>query len=81
VKHFKDIQYTPLLTYGEMLLQNEYEMSCYNLDAAHVASQQQLFELHQQARPYPCCCCFCCSSMRNSVHQFHLSAGTLIVAR
>lgn len=48
VKHFKDIQYTPTLTYGEMLLQNEYEMSCYNLDNADVASQQQLFELHQQ---------------------------------
>ena len=38
------------VTYGEMLLQNEYEMSCYNLDAADVASQQQLFQLHQQAR-------------------------------
>ncbi len=48
VKHFKDIRYTPTLTYGEMLLQNEYEMSCYNLDNAHVPSQQQLFELHQQ---------------------------------
>ncbi|EIE22621.1 hypothetical protein COCSUDRAFT_53607 [Coccomyxa subellipsoidea C-169] len=48
VKHFKDIRYTPTLTYGEMLLQNEYEMSCYNLDSAHVPSQQQLFQLHQQ---------------------------------
>ncbi|CAL8470617.1 g10159 [Coccomyxa elongata] len=48
VKHFKDIRYTATLTYGEMLLQNEYEMSCYNLDNAHVPSQQQLFELHQQ---------------------------------
>lgn len=50
VKHFKDIQYTPTLSYGEMLLQNEYEMSCYNLDNADVASQQQLFELHQKVR-------------------------------
>lgn len=48
MKHFKDIRYTPTLTYGEMLLQNEYEMSCYNLDSAHVPSQQQLFQLHQQ---------------------------------
>ena len=27
VKHFKDIQYSPGVTYGEMFLQNEYEMS------------------------------------------------------
>lgn len=27
VKHFKDIQYAPGVTYGEMFLQNEYEMS------------------------------------------------------
>lgn len=26
-KHFKDIQYAPGVTYGEMFLQNEYEMS------------------------------------------------------
>ena len=32
MKHFRDIRYTPSgLTYGEMFLQNEYEMSVYNL--------------------------------------------------
>ena len=48
VKHFKDIQYTPFLTYGELLLQNEYEMSCYNMDQAEVATQQQMFKLHEE---------------------------------
>jgi glycyl-tRNA synthetase alpha subunit len=48
VKHFKDIQYTPSLTYGELLLQNEYEMSCYNMDQAEVATQQQMFKLHEE---------------------------------
>ena len=51
VTHFRDIRYTAGLTYGEMLLQNEYEMSCYNLDHADVAAQRQLFTLFQQARP------------------------------
>lgn len=49
--HFRDIRYTAGLTYGEMLLQSEYEMSCYNLDRADVAAQRQLFALFQQARP------------------------------
>ena len=49
--HFRDIRYTAGLTYGEMLLQNEYEMSCYNLDRADVASQRQLFSLFEQAGP------------------------------
>lgn len=51
VKHFKDIQYTPSLTYGELLLQNEYEMSCYNMDQADVAIQQQMFKLHEEVWP------------------------------
>ena len=53
VAHFRDIRYTAGVTYGEMLLQNEYEMSCYNLDAADIATQQQLFQLHQQVMPEP----------------------------
>ncbi|KAK9839286.1 hypothetical protein WJX81_005719 [Elliptochloris bilobata] len=48
VTHFRDIRFTAGLTYGEMLLQNEYEMSCYNMDRADVASQRQLFTLFQQ---------------------------------
>ena len=50
VKHFKDIRYTPSLSYGELLLQNEYEMSCYNMDQADVATQQQMFKLHEEVR-------------------------------
>jgi len=53
VTHFRDIRYTAGLTYGEMLLQNEYEMSCYNLERADVASQRQLYALYEQARPRP----------------------------
>lgn len=48
MKHFKDIQYTSSLTYGELLLQNEYEMSSYNMDQADVATQQQMFKLHEE---------------------------------
>lgn len=32
--------YAPGVTYGEMFYQNEYEMSCYNLDEADVAGQR-----------------------------------------
>lgn len=45
VKHFKDIRYTDTVTYGELFLQNEYEMSCYNLEEADVAEQRQRFAL------------------------------------
>ena len=48
VQHFKDIRYTPSMTYGELFMQNEYEMSCYNLDEANVEGQRQRFELYQQ---------------------------------
>ena len=51
VQHFKDIQYTPSMTYGELFMQNEYEMSCYNLDEANVEGQRQRFHLYQQV----CC--------------------------
>jgi glycyl-tRNA synthetase len=43
VNHFKDIQYNPSMTYGEMFLQNEYEMSVYNLDEADVEDQRERF--------------------------------------
>jgi len=45
VDHFKDIRYNDHLTYGDMFLQNEYEMSCYNMDLASVEDQRQRFEL------------------------------------
>ncbi|PRW56476.1 Glycine-tRNA ligase chloroplastic mitochondrial [Chlorella sorokiniana] len=47
-KHFKDIQYAPGVTYGEMFLQNEYEMSVYNLDEADVEGQRKRFELYDE---------------------------------
>ena len=49
VSHFKDIQYTSTMTYGELFLQNEYEMSCYNLDEADVEGQRKRFDLYNQA--------------------------------
>ncbi len=41
-------RYAPGVTYGEMFLQNEYEMSCYNLDEADVEGQRQRFELYDK---------------------------------
>ena len=51
VQHFKDIQYTPSITYGELFMQNEYEMSCFNMDEANVEGQRQRFELYKQVQP------------------------------
>ncbi|KXZ51509.1 hypothetical protein GPECTOR_12g472 [Gonium pectorale] len=48
VTNFKDIRYAPGVTYGEMFYQNEYEMSCYNLDEADVAGQRARFELYDK---------------------------------
>eukprot|EP00238_Polyblepharides_amylifera_P012515 CAMPEP_0196584758 /NCGR_PEP_ID=MMETSP1081-20130531/48359_1 /TAXON_ID=36882 /ORGANISM="Pyramimonas amylifera, Strain CCMP720" /LENGTH=966 /DNA_ID=CAMNT_0041906085 /DNA_START=496 /DNA_END=3396 /DNA_ORIENTATION=- len=45
VKHFKDIRYSDNLTYGELFLQNEYEMSCFNMDEASVQSHRMAFDL------------------------------------
>ncbi len=49
--HFKDIRYTDNITYGEMFMQNEYEMGRYNLDEADVATQRMRFELYKQVQP------------------------------
>lgn len=35
------------MTYGELFLQNEYEMSCYNLDEADVGEQRARFALFE----------------------------------
>ena len=37
----------PPVTYGEMLLQSEYEWSVFNLDSADVPSQRAAFDLHK----------------------------------
>ncbi|MDE9367219.1 glycine--tRNA ligase [Luteipulveratus sp. YIM 133132] len=44
VTHFKDMQYAPGITYGEVFGQVEYEMSRYYLDDADVGANQDLFE-------------------------------------
>lgn len=45
VDHFKDIRYNDSLTYGEMRLQDEYEMSVFNMDIASVENQRLRFDL------------------------------------
>ena len=43
VDHFKKIRYAPGITYGELFLENEREMSAYNLEHADLARAQALF--------------------------------------
>jgi glycyl-tRNA synthetase len=44
--HFKEIEYAPGISYGEVFGQSEYEMSRYYLDDADVAANRQLLELY-----------------------------------
>ncbi|GMH40665.1 hypothetical protein BSKO_08569 [Bryopsis sp. KO-2023] len=48
VDHFKKIRYNQHLTYGELFLQNEFEMSKYNLEEAVVESQWKRFQLYEE---------------------------------
>lgn len=45
VDHFKDIAYNDAMSYGEMRMQEEYEMSVFNLDVASVETHRTRFEL------------------------------------
>lgn len=47
VDHFKKIAFAPGLTYDEVLGQNEYEMSVYNLDEADTDRVAQLFNIYE----------------------------------
>ncbi len=47
VKHFKKISFASGITYEEVLGQNEYEMSVYNLDEADVERVTQLFDIYE----------------------------------
>ncbi|WOK97149.1 glycine--tRNA ligase, chloroplastic/mitochondrial 2 isoform X1 [Canna indica] len=44
VNHFKKIQYADGITYGELFLENEKEMSAYYLEHANISHIQQCFE-------------------------------------
>ena len=44
--HFKEIEYAPGISYGEVFGQTEYEMSRYYLDDADVAANRQLLEIY-----------------------------------
>ena len=41
-------RYTDTITYGEMFLQNEFEMSTFNMDLANIESQRKRFELYDE---------------------------------
>jgi glycyl-tRNA synthetase len=46
VAHFRDIAFSPNVSYGEAFGQAEYEMSRYYLDEADLAVNRQLLDLH-----------------------------------
>lgn len=45
--HFKDIIFSPGLTYGDIFAESEREMSIYNLDVADIARNSQMFDLYE----------------------------------
>lgn len=45
--HFKDIIFAPGLTYGDIFMQNEIEMSRYNMDEADIDRNKQLFDIYE----------------------------------
>lgn len=51
--HFKDIRYNGNVSYGELFLQNEHEMSVFNLEEADTSVLRQHFALYEQVRPPP----------------------------
>lgn len=57
VDHFKDIRFAEGVTYGELFLQNEYEMSVFNLEAATTGSLRQHFSLFEQVQLPRFLCC------------------------
>ncbi|WP_038105959.1 glycine--tRNA ligase [Tropheryma whipplei] len=46
VSHFKDIEYSKNISYGELFAQNEREMSAYYLEKANIERNKQLFEIY-----------------------------------
>lgn len=46
--HFKDIIFAPGITYGDVFMQNEIEMSQYNMDAADVDRNKQMFQIYEE---------------------------------
>lgn len=48
VSHFKDIAYSPSVTYGELFLENEREMSAFNLEHADTERVRRRFDLYDE---------------------------------
>lgn len=76
VDHFKDIQFAQGVTYGELFLQNEYEMSVYNLEAATTDSLRQHFALYEQVRP-PLLDLYRCPASHGFLWQHPVSRGVI----
>lgn len=45
--HFKDIVFAPGITYGDIFMQNEIEMSQYNMDDADIERNKQMFQIYE----------------------------------
>ncbi len=48
VRHFKDIQWSPERTYGDVNLMGEYEHSTYYFDAADIGRMRRMYELYEE---------------------------------
>jgi len=48
VRHFKDIQWSPERTYGDVNLKGEYEHSTYYFDLANVPDMRTLYEMYER---------------------------------
>lgn len=48
--HFKDIVFAPGITYGDIFMQNEVEMSMYNLTEASIERSAILFDAYEKVR-------------------------------
>lgn len=53
VTHFKDIRYSDAVSYGELFLQNEAEMSEFNLEEADTSVLREHFALYEQVPRQP----------------------------
>jgi len=47
VQHFKDIKWNDTVSYGEIFMQNEVEMSKYNFEVSNTESLFKMFDLYQ----------------------------------
>ena len=79
VTHFKDIQYNSMAKYGDILLQQEYEMSCFNLEHASRDTYNQLYNLYEKVDcPSECLLQGFVPSCRSDKPKRQTTQGTLM---